>query len=97
LFIGDGTTQGMITAARLVSRGMDVGGYKGQLAIDKLSQSPGTMGLLAPSGMDAMITDSANSASSYNTGHKVYFLACFNSNMIQRFHVIFHRADTTQR
>jgi alkaline phosphatase len=68
-FVADGMQVGMLTAARLVSMGMTEGKYDGELNIDKMSKE-GEIGLVHSSGMDSIITDSANSASAYNTGHK---------------------------
>ena len=65
-FIGDGMQQGMISAARLISRGQQHGFSQGDLYLDTM---PG-IGLQRTSGVDSIITDSANSASSFNTGHK---------------------------
>jgi alkaline phosphatase len=66
LFIADGGSSALYTAARLVSRGMTNGYYNGSLAFDNFEE----VGLLHTSGIDSIITDSANSASAYNTGHK---------------------------
>ena len=66
LFIADGMTVPMVTAARVVSRGNIEGKYNGDLTIDQLEE----VGLVHTSGMDSIMTDSANSASAYNTGHK---------------------------
>ncbi len=66
LFIADGGSSAVYTAARLVSRGMTNGYYNGSLAFDNFEE----VGLLHTSGIDSIITDSANSASAYNTGQK---------------------------
>jgi alkaline phosphatase len=66
LFIGDGMGQAPITAARLVSRGIDQGKYRGFLEMDTMEW----YGHVTTSGMDSISTDSANSASAYATGHK---------------------------
>ena len=66
LFIGDGLSPAHRTAARLLARGMSQGKFKGLLSFD---QFPHT-GLVGTSGMDSIITDSANSMSAYTTGHK---------------------------
>lgn len=66
LFVADGMQVPMVTAARLVSRGNTEGKYNGYLTIDQMEE----FGLVSTSGMDSIITDSANSASAYNTGHK---------------------------
>ena len=66
LFVGDGMALPMMAAARLVSRGMEHGKYKDLLHIEKMPY----FGLQNPSGVDSIITDSANSATAMNTGHK---------------------------
>jgi alkaline phosphatase len=66
LFVADGMTVPMLTAARVVSRGNPQGKFNGYFAMDQMEE----IGLVNTSGMDSIITDSANSASSYNTGHK---------------------------
>lgn len=66
LFIADGGSAGVYTAARLVSRGQTAGRYNDLLSFDEFEE----IGLVMTSGIDSIITDSANSASSYNTGHK---------------------------
>ena len=66
LFIGDGLSPANRTAARLLSRGMDQGKFKGKLSFDELPHTA----LVGTSGVDAIITDSANSMSAYTTGHK---------------------------
>lgn len=66
LFIADGGSVATYTAARLVSRGMEEGTYLGELTWDSFEE----IGLLHTSGVDSIITDSANSASAYTTGHK---------------------------
>ena len=73
LFIGDGFSIGHRTAARLLSKGVDTGSgkIKGKLAMDDMPY----MALLTTQGTDSIITDSANSASAYATGHK----SCVNA------------------
>lgn len=66
LFIADGGNVGFYTATRLVSRGMEQGTYNENLSFEDFEE----IGLLHTSGMDSIITDSANSISAYNTGHK---------------------------
>ncbi|HML23387.1 MAG TPA: alkaline phosphatase [Aggregatilinea sp.] len=66
LFIADGGNTALYTATRLVSRGMEQGTYNGSLSFDNFEE----IGLLHTSGVDSIITDSANSISAYNTGHK---------------------------
>ena len=66
LFIGDGMSPAHRTAARLLSRGIAEGKSLGKLAIDDMPH----MAMVATAGTDSIITDSANSASAYATGHK---------------------------
>jgi alkaline phosphatase len=66
LFIGDGLSPANRTAARLLSRGMEQGKFKGKLAFDDFPHTA----LVGTSGVDSIITDSANSMSAYTTGHK---------------------------
>ncbi|QJC50335.1 alkaline phosphatase [Paenibacillus albicereus] len=66
LFVGDGMAQPSITIARVMSKGLTEGKYDGMLELDKLEQRA----VVTTSGMDSLVTDSANSASAYNTGHK---------------------------
>ncbi|GAB0488933.1 hypothetical protein MMPV_000146 [Pyropia vietnamensis] len=66
LLIGDGMSLPLMSAARLVSRGMYHGKYKDKLHIQALDN----VALMTTSGIDSIITDSANSASSFATGHK---------------------------
>jgi len=54
------------TAARILSKGIKEGKYYGQLSFDDMPH----MALLGTSGVDSLITDSANSMSAYTTGHK---------------------------
>lgn len=71
LFIGDGLSVAHRTAARMLSKGIVEGHYGGDLAIDDMPH----MALVSTSGTDAIVTDSANSMSSYTTGHK----SCVNA------------------
>jgi alkaline phosphatase len=71
LFIGDGLSVAHRTAARILSKGLVEGRYGGELAIDDMPQ----MALVSTSGMDSLVTDSANSMSAYATGHK----SCVNA------------------
>ena len=71
LFIGDGLSVAHRTAARILSKGIVEGRYGGQLAIDDMPH----MALVSTSGTDSLVTDSANSASAYTTGHK----SCVNA------------------
>jgi alkaline phosphatase len=66
LFIGDGLSPAHRVAARLLSKGIAEGKSLGKLAIDDMPQ----MALVATAGSDSIITDSANAASAYATGHK---------------------------
>lgn len=66
LFIPDGGSVAVNTATRLVSRGMIQGSYNDRLSFETWEE----VGLVSTSGLDSIITDSANSASAYNTGHK---------------------------
>src|SRR5262249_61109981 len=66
LFIGDGMTIANRTAARILSRGIKEGKYYGALSFDDMPH----MALVGTSGVDSIITDSANSMSAYATGHK---------------------------
>jgi alkaline phosphatase len=66
LMIGDGMSLGHRTAARILSKGIKEGKYQGALAMDSMPH----MALVGTSGVDSVITDSANAASTYTTGHK---------------------------
>ncbi|MFN3349720.1 alkaline phosphatase [Pseudorhodoplanes sp.] len=66
LLIGDGLSGAHRTAARILSKGMIEGRASGKLSMDDMPQ----MALVATAGLDSIITDSANSASAYVTGHK---------------------------
>jgi alkaline phosphatase len=66
LFIADGGSAAVYSAARLISRGMDAGTYGGNLVFEDFEE----IGFIHTAGLDSIITDSANSASAYNTGHK---------------------------
>ncbi|MEI5664806.1 alkaline phosphatase [Bosea sp. CCNWLW174] len=71
LFVGDGMSVAHRTAARILSKGWEQGLYGGELAIDDMPH----MALISTSGTDSVVTDSANSASAYTTGHK----SCVNA------------------
>lgn len=71
LFIGDGFSIAHRTAARLLSKGVEDGKIKGKLAMDEMPY----MALLTTQGTDSIITDSANAAHAYTTGHK----SCVNA------------------
>ncbi|GAX88889.1 alkaline phosphatase [Effusibacillus lacus] len=66
LMIGDGMSANIRTAARVVAKGIEEGKFKGWLEMEKMDH----MGMVTTSGMDSIVTDSANSASAYATGHK---------------------------
>lgn len=66
LFVGDGLSPAHRIGARLLSKGIAQGKSLGKLAIDDMPH----MALVATAGSDSIITDSANSASAYATGHK---------------------------
>src|SRR5262244_944496 len=66
LFIGDGMSPAHRVAARHLAKGIVEGKALGKLAIDDMPHTA----LVATAGSDSIITDSANSASAYATGHK---------------------------
>jgi alkaline phosphatase len=66
LFIGDGMAPAHRAGARILAKGIAEGKARGKLAIDDMPH----MALVATAGSDSIITDSANSASAYATGHK---------------------------
>ncbi|KAH7079342.1 alkaline-phosphatase-like protein [Paraphoma chrysanthemicola] len=66
LFIGDGMTTNMITAARLIGHKTINGKYQTTMAMDKFP----VLGHQMTHSIDSFITDSANSAAALNTGHK---------------------------
>jgi alkaline phosphatase len=67
LFIGDGMGLVSRQVARILSKGITEGKYNGLLDMELLQD--GTA-LITTSGYDSLVTDSANSASAYATGHK---------------------------
>ena len=71
LFIGDGLSLAHRTAARVLAKDLVEGRYGGELAMDDMPH----MALVSTSGMDSLVTDSANSMSAYTTGHK----SCVNA------------------
>ncbi|POR45351.1 alkaline phosphatase [Bosea psychrotolerans] len=71
LFVGDGMSVAHRTAARIMSKGWEEGRFNGELAIDDMPN----MALISTSGSDSIVTDSANSAHAYTTGHK----SCVNA------------------
>ena len=66
LMVGDGMGQSVRTAARIVARNLAEGRYNGFLEMDDMD----VMTAVTTSGMNSLVTDSANSASAYATGHK---------------------------
>jgi hypothetical protein len=66
LFIGDGMTQNMITAARLLAHKSVNGRYQSLMAMDTMP----ALGHQMTHSIDSFITDSANSATALYTGHK---------------------------
>ncbi|KAI1481829.1 alkaline phosphatase-like protein [Daldinia eschscholtzii] len=66
LFIGDGMTTNMITAARLLGHKSINGKYQSLLQMDQFP----VVGHQMTHSIDSFITDSANSASALYTGHK---------------------------
>ncbi|TSA11464.1 MAG: alkaline phosphatase, partial [Comamonadaceae bacterium] len=71
LFVGDGFSIGHRTAARILSKSIEGGKYTGKLALDDMPY----MAVLSTQGTDSIITDSANAAHAYTTGHK----SCVNA------------------
>ncbi|QDR80970.1 alkaline phosphatase [Sporomusa termitida] len=66
LFVGDGMSLQARQMARILSQGITEGKYNDLLAMEKLSNTA----IITTSGYDSLVTDSANSASAYATGHK---------------------------
>lgn len=75
LFIGDGMTTNMITAARLMAHKNVNGRYKSRMMMDQFP----VLGHQMTHSLDSFITDSANSASALYTGHKtsVNAMGCY--------------------
>lgn len=66
LFIGDGMTLAHRTAARMLAKGITEGKFHGRLSFDRFPYTA----LVSTSGVESIVTDSANSAHAYTTGHK---------------------------
>lgn len=66
LIVGDGMAAQTRNAARMVSRGLTEGKYNSLLEMDEMDQ----LCMVTTSGLNSLVTDSANSASAYATGHK---------------------------
>ncbi|KAL0954934.1 hypothetical protein HGRIS_003867 [Hohenbuehelia grisea] len=67
-FIGDGMTQPMITAARMIAHKSINGKFQSLMQMDQMEY----LGHQMTHSMDSYITDSANSASALYTGHKTH-------------------------
>ncbi len=65
LFVADGMTVPMITAARIASNGISQGTLQGEFYMDSAEY----IGLAHTSSIDSVMADSANTASALNTGH----------------------------
>ena len=66
LFIGDGMTTNMITAARLIAHKQVNGRYQTRMQMDQFP----VLGHQMTHSLDSFITDSANSATALYSGHK---------------------------
>lgn len=66
LFVGDGMSLQAREIARILSKGQTNGKFNDLLAMEKLEHNA----VVTTSGYDSLVTDSANSASAYATGHK---------------------------
>ncbi|KAK4632021.1 Alkaline phosphatase H [Fulvia fulva] len=66
MFIGDGMTTNMITAARLIAHKTVNGRYQSLMQLDKFP----VLGHQMTHAIDTFLTDSANSATALYTGHK---------------------------
>ena len=66
LFIGDGMGWNTVTAARIIKNGISNGKANDLLEMEKAD----SVASIATSGLTGLVTDSANSASAYATGHK---------------------------
>jgi alkaline phosphatase len=78
LFIGDGMSLSHRIAARHLSKGIVAGKSAGKLAMDDMPH----MALVATAGSDSIITDSANAASAYATGHKAVLIGGGAANFL---------------
>lgn len=70
LFIGDGMTTNMITAARLIAHKSVNGKYQTKMALDSFPM----LGHQMTHSLDSFITDSANSATALYTGYFYFAL-----------------------
>lgn len=66
LMVGDGMSLQAREMARIIGKGINEGKYNDLLEMEKMPN----MALVTTSGYDSLVTDSANSASAYATGHK---------------------------
>jgi alkaline phosphatase len=66
LFVGDGMSLQARQIARILSKGITEGKYNSLLEMDQMAN----VAIVTTSGNDSLVTDSANSASAYATGHK---------------------------
>ncbi len=66
IFIGDGMGWNTVTNARIVMHGIENGKARDLLNMEKAD----SVATIATSGLNGLVTDSANSASAYSTGHK---------------------------
>ena len=66
LMVGDGMSLQARQMARIIGKGIQEGKYNDILEMEKMPN----MALVTTSGYDSLVTDSANSASAYATGHK---------------------------
>ncbi len=66
LMVGDGMSLQARDMARIIGKGIQEGKYNDLLEMEKMPN----MALVTTSGYDSLVTDSANSASAYATGHK---------------------------
>ncbi|CAO3622378.1 unnamed protein product [Cunninghamella blakesleeana] len=66
LFISDGTNTGAITAARAIARHHTSGKFHDLLSFEDFDQ----LGHVITNSVDSLLTDSANSAAAYASGHK---------------------------
>ncbi|KAL2376317.1 hypothetical protein RJZ90_007587, partial [Blastomyces dermatitidis] len=97
MFIGDGMTTNMITAARMIAHRSVNGKFQTTMQMDKFP----VLGHQMTHSLDSMITDSANSATSLYTGHKTTVNALgvyrdsspssFDDPKIETIAEIFHR------
>lgn len=66
LFVGDGMGPSVRTAARVLSKGLENGKFKGLLEMDQME----TTGIVMTASLDALVTDSSPGAGAWATGNK---------------------------